>query len=177
MISPTIPNFFSEVPQFWIFKNSPTVICVLHRPCYKSPANIDMFRGKNKIWMYFHFSGGFINTEISYYCGCWGCGCSEAAAVVAAATLAVAEAVVVVAAAVQAAAAAATVVHAAVAVVAAVAAHEKAAVVVVDAALDLGCLAPASEVKGGHILQFWKGHGLPILKWYGMSSWVLGGPS
>jgi hypothetical protein len=28
----------------------------------------------------------------------------------------------------------------------------------------LGHLAPASEVVGGHILPFWKGHGLPILK-------------
>jgi hypothetical protein len=26
-------------------------------------------------------------------------------------------------------------------------------------------LAPASEVAGGHTLPFYKGHGLPILKW------------
>jgi hypothetical protein len=31
-----------------------------------------------------------------------------------------------------------------------------------------GRLAPASEVAGGHTLPFYKGHGLPILKWYGM---------
>jgi hypothetical protein len=34
----------------------------------------------------------------------------------------------------------------------------------------LGHLAPASEVAGRHTLPFKKGHGLPILKWYGMSS-------
>jgi hypothetical protein len=33
-----------------------------------------------------------------------------------------------------------------------------------------GRLAPASEVAGGHIIQFKKGRGLPILKWLGMSS-------
>jgi hypothetical protein len=32
------------------------------------------------------------------------------------------------------------------------------------------CLAPASEVAGGHTLPFQKGYGLPILKWYGISS-------
>jgi hypothetical protein len=32
--------------------------------------------------------------------------------------------------------------------------------------MDLGRLAPASEVTGGHTLQFLKGQGLPILKWY-----------
>jgi hypothetical protein len=31
--------------------------------------------------------------------------------------------------------------------------------------MDLGCLAPASEVAEGHTLPFLKGHGLPILKW------------
>jgi hypothetical protein len=31
-------------------------------------------------------------------------------------------------------------------------------------------LAPASEVAGGDTLPFSKGNGLPILKWYGMSS-------
>jgi hypothetical protein len=41
--------------------------------------------------------------------------------------------------------------------------------------MDLGRLAPASEVTaGGHTLPFLKGHGLPILKWYGMSSCDLG---
>jgi hypothetical protein len=34
--------------------------------------------------------------------------------------------------------------------------------------MDLGRLAPASEVTGGHTLPFYKGHGLPIFKWYGM---------
>jgi hypothetical protein len=29
---------------------------------------------------------------------------------------------------------------------------------------------PASEFAGGHTLPFKKGHGVPILKWYGMSS-------
>jgi hypothetical protein len=28
--------------------------------------------------------------------------------------------------------------------------------------MDLGRLAPASEVTGGHTLQFYKAHGLPI---------------
>jgi hypothetical protein len=31
-----------------------------------------------------------------------------------------------------------------------------------------GRLAPASKVAGGHTLPFFKGRGLPILKWYGM---------
>jgi hypothetical protein len=31
--------------------------------------------------------------------------------------------------------------------------------------IDLGRLAPASEVVEGHTLPFSKGHGLPILKW------------
>jgi hypothetical protein len=31
--------------------------------------------------------------------------------------------------------------------------------------IDLGRLAPASEVAEGHTLPFSKGHGLPILKW------------
>jgi hypothetical protein len=36
--------------------------------------------------------------------------------------------------------------------------------------MDLGRLAPASEVTGGHTLP---GHdGLPILKWYGMSFFI-----
>jgi hypothetical protein len=35
---------------------------------------------------------------------------------------------------------------------------------------NLGHLAPASEVVGKHTLPFKKGHGLPILKWYGMFS-------
>jgi hypothetical protein len=30
--------------------------------------------------------------------------------------------------------------------------------------MDLGCLAPASEVAEGHTLTFLKGHGLPTLK-------------
>jgi hypothetical protein len=33
-----------------------------------------------------------------------------------------------------------------------------------------GHLAPASEVTGEQTLPFKNGHGLPILKWYGMSS-------
>jgi hypothetical protein len=36
--------------------------------------------------------------------------------------------------------------------------------------LIAGRLAPASEVAGGLTLPFLKGHGLPILKLYGMSS-------
>jgi hypothetical protein len=31
--------------------------------------------------------------------------------------------------------------------------------------MELGHLAPASELTGGHTLPFLKGHGLPILKW------------
>jgi hypothetical protein len=31
--------------------------------------------------------------------------------------------------------------------------------------MDLGSLAPASEVAEGQTLPFLKGHGLPILKW------------
>jgi hypothetical protein len=34
--------------------------------------------------------------------------------------------------------------------------------------MDLGRLAPASEVTAGNTLPFYKGHGLPIFKWYGM---------
>jgi hypothetical protein len=33
-----------------------------------------------------------------------------------------------------------------------------------------GRLATASEVAGGHTLPIFKEHGVPILKWYGMSS-------
>jgi hypothetical protein len=33
--------------------------------------------------------------------------------------------------------------------------------------MDLGRLAPASEVEEGHTIQFKKGHGLPILIWLG----------
>jgi hypothetical protein len=35
---------------------------------------------------------------------------------------------------------------------------------------NLGHLAPALEVAERHTLPFLKGHGLPILKWYGMFS-------
>jgi hypothetical protein len=35
---------------------------------------------------------------------------------------------------------------------------------------NLGHLVPASEVAGGHTIPFSIGNGLPILKWYGMSS-------
>jgi hypothetical protein len=41
----------------------------------------------------------------------------------------------------------------------------------------IGRQAPASEVTGGHTLPFLKGHGWPILKWYGMSSCDLWGRS
>jgi hypothetical protein len=39
--------------------------------------------------------------------------------------------------------------------------------------LMAGRLAPASEVAGGHTIQFAKERGLPILKWYGMMVLVI----
>jgi hypothetical protein len=43
-------------------------------------------------------------------------------------------------------------------------------VVVATTKPNIGHLAPASEVARRHTLPFLKGHGMPILKWYGMSS-------